>query len=228
MLFFLKNFIRACWLKDEPIAEQRAKALEEFKASRAITGVKTTKIYKSCNQLSSREGEFGHSQNNPIPVNRVKGSIIYLSRLRCNCANALFFHRLGSMENSKMNIMVDVYETVCTIGNHWDILFLHMYHPRRSKFAPRGYSFARCHPIFSKFPFAYGTNLRTNDFPFKLSDSFLSVNSLGNSFKMRFTANYDKMIEDKSKFIKPQEHQEKLRQIESILTFKAKIKINET
>lgn len=80
-------------------------------------------------------GEFGRSLNNPIPVNGPSGELIYLSRLLTDYGEKVYFHRLGS-KNS-----VDVYELVSQSGDFWDILYVDMYHSRKTTKAPAGYKF---------------------------------------------------------------------------------------
>jgi len=59
------------------------------------------------------------------------------------------FHRLGSQLVAGIPGSVDAYEVVCLNGKHWDGLCLHMYHPRRSRRLPDGYTFAPFHPVIS-------------------------------------------------------------------------------
>jgi hypothetical protein len=89
-----------------------------------------------CDQLAGATGEFGHDPRNSIPVNGPLGAMIYLSNLRTANSQPIMFHRLGSITN------VDIYETVSVDGAKWDILFLHQYHPRKSRRLPSGYQIA--------------------------------------------------------------------------------------
>ena len=90
-------------------------------------------------------GEFGYSETNPIPVNGPIGELAYLSRLEAGPGKRLMFHRLGSLET------LDVYEAVTFDGSHWFILYLDMYHPKRSRLAPEGLHFTSEVPQFSGF-----------------------------------------------------------------------------
>ena len=106
-------------------------------------------------------GEFGRSAENPIPVNGMFGELAYLSLLKTQDTNQrLLFHRLGSVES------IDIYETVSIDGFKWDILFFSLYHPRKSRKAPSGYSIAK----LSNQPLFYGTNRRVEGFPYGLQD----------------------------------------------------------
>lgn len=104
-------------------------------------------------------GDFGHAAENPIPVNGALGELLYLSLLKTNDTNQrLLFHRLGSVES------LDMYETVSIDGREWDILFLSMYHPRKSRKAPKGYRLTD----YRSQPLLYGTNQRVENFPYGL------------------------------------------------------------
>lgn len=107
-------------------------------------------------------GEFGRSGENPIPVNGVFGELVYLSLLQTQDTNKrLLFHRIGSVES------IDIYETVSIDGGNWDILFLSLYHPRKSRKAPNGYLIAK----LNNQPFFYGTNQRVGGFPYGLHEA---------------------------------------------------------
>lgn len=80
-------------------------------------------------------GEFGRDPRNPIPVNGPIGEVLYLSSLVSERGDFLFAHRLGSQNK------IDVFETVTADGENWDLLYLSLYHPRRSRIAPLCYSF---------------------------------------------------------------------------------------
>ncbi len=99
--------------------------------------------------------KLGLSLNNPIPVNGPIGELIYLSSLSRNNKKILF-HRLGSIGK------VDVFEVVSIDGEIWDILYLDMYHPRKSRMAPRNYGLKSSPYIIS------GTNETVENFPHNL------------------------------------------------------------
>ena len=101
-------------------------------------------------------GEFGRTQDNPIPVNGSIGELIYLSNLKTQSEQRILFHRIGSVS------AVDIYETVAIDGSNWDILLFSMYHPRKSRKAPTGYSIVKpgVHPLL------FGTNTRADNFPY--------------------------------------------------------------
>jgi hypothetical protein len=100
-------------------------------------------------------GPFGTSVTNPIPVNGPIGQILYLSSLRLNDERILF-HRLGSVDK------IDVFECVDIRCTEWKLLYLDMYHPRKSKIAPEGYSIAEENVLLS------GVTHLVTDFPRRL------------------------------------------------------------
>jgi hypothetical protein len=88
----------------------------------------------SIDEIPGSFGAFGLTLTNPIPVNGMPGEIVYLSSLRHGGKTKVLFHRIGSLNE------VDIYETVTADGSAWGLLYFHMYHPRKSRKSPRGYS----------------------------------------------------------------------------------------
>lgn len=80
-------------------------------------------------EIPGSSGEFGRDPRNPVPVNGPIGQALYPS-LTMNPGQFVFAHRLGSLGK------VDVFETVTSDGSHWDLLYLSLYHPRKSRKAP--------------------------------------------------------------------------------------------
>ena len=118
------------------------------------------------------------------------------------------YHRLGTTSNDKIKGDIDIYETVCVEGKHWDILCFHFYHPMRSTWCPSGYKFSDYHPIFSQYPIGYGTNRYDKNFPFGLGQ-FISLH-LGEGLGQTLANKFEKIIKDKNKFIRPGYHAEKV------------------
>lgn len=166
----------------------------------------------NCDILPDASGKFGKEITNPIPVNGPVGEIKYLNRLRYQDGVGFMYHRLGAKDE------IDIYEIVSLDGKVWDILYFDMYHPRRSTKTPAGYSFSKFHPIFSRFPFGFGTNSYDSNFPYglgKFIEKEVNLDMDGNgTFKRKMLENYEKFIEDKNKFIRPEEHIKKLSLVE--------------
>ena len=76
-------------------------------------------------------------RDQPIPVNGPIGQLAYLSRLETQSGQRILFHRLGAIGT------VDVFEAVSFNGSRWFILFVDLYHPRRSRLTPDGFRFTK-------------------------------------------------------------------------------------
>lgn len=108
-------------------------------------------------------GPFGFVETNPVPVNGPIGEVSYLSRLEAGPGRRLLFHRLGSIEMTDFfnaDTYVDVFEAVTFDGGMWCILYLDMYHSKRSRLAPEGLRFTQDFAQFS------GYTHFCNDFPY--------------------------------------------------------------
>lgn len=97
---------------------------------------------------------YGLSLDNPICVNGPMGQQTYLSRLRTSDGFGFLFQRLGS------NGVIDIYEMVSFDGKHHIQLFLDMYHPNRSRYAPQGFWLVEEPSAFTGFTSA------SENFPF--------------------------------------------------------------
>ncbi len=174
---------------------------------------------QDCDEVADSYGEFGKVPNNPIPVNGPIGSIKYLSRLRTKDESSkLIFHRLGSINVINLNNPIDVYEVVSTDAKNWDILYIDMYHPRRSKKIPDGYIFSVYHEFYSRMPFGFGYNKLDGRFPFNIG-KFIDSNFIIDQFmsRERLVMHYNKIIEEKEKFLRPESHKVKVRSVLNLL-----------
>ncbi len=117
----------------------------------------------ACDKIPGAKGEFGRDLDNPIPVNGPLGELIYLSNLLNETSRQpILFHRLGSAGR------IDIFETVTTDGERWDILFFDLYHPTKSRLTPSGYLSANSDPNI-RLP--CGTNEYLPRFPSELPSS---------------------------------------------------------
>ena len=115
----------------------------------------------SCDVLPGGRGEFGRHPDNPIPVNGPIGEVLYLSHLRTRGSVPLLFHRLGSVEGQFGN--VDAYEVLpMEKGAQSERLLFSMYHPRKSRNAPKGYIIDNSRDPGNEI---YGVNWLVEDFP---------------------------------------------------------------
>lgn len=124
-----------------------------------------------CDSVPKAEGPFGKCITNPIPANGPLGQVLYLSALRINRSPVLF-HRLGSFSE------IDIFEIASIDGVVWDILFMSLYFPRRSRKAPQGYSLDESAITSAQF---FGTTTRVEPFPHDLYDAIrtFSINWIG-------------------------------------------------
>ena len=202
--FFNKKF------KDETLAEQRAD-VEKYPDAKIKTSILSG---EDCDQVKHATGEFGRTPTNPIPVNGLPGEIKYLNRLRGK-GGGLIFHRLGSFPQEGFPEALDVYETVSVDGSNWDVLYLDMYHPRRSTLLPSGYSASEFHEIYSRSAgFSYGVNKFDKDFPFGVPDLIETMFvDFGKSIAKRLRVE----VSDRNKFIRPKEQEQRLSVANKIL-----------
>lgn len=176
---------------------------------------------ESCDVISDSYGEFGREATNPIPVNGPKGEILYLNNLRTLENEPLIFHRISYQEVAGLDEAVDIFEVTNVKGTKWDILFLHMYHPRNSNVAPKQLMLSKDNSIFSNLPVGLGITSWSPNFPFGLIKSIDSF--YGKIAPVSKTL--EKLIVGKS-FIRPISHLSKLLNLNSANQFFEKIVID--
>lgn len=170
-----------------------------------------------CDQLPNSRGEFGKFHRNPILTNGINGTLIYLSKLMVDSTKAnLFFHKLGSIPNVITQVgSIDIYETLDENGNIWDILFIDMYHPRRSNIAPKGYSFIeKTDPYETDRNNAFGSYHYCAKFPNGLPTLLISDNNPRYAVVEKML---EQLIRDRKSLIRPEEHQNKVDSILAML-----------
>jgi hypothetical protein len=160
-----------------------------------------------CDEVSGARGEFGRSFQNPIPVNGPIGEILYLSNLRTNDRTPIMFHRIGSKNGA------DAFETVSLDGKVWDILFLHLYHPRKSRRAPTGYGIAQ-----ERQDLFLGTSEFVDGFPRHIQDAARDAFQQWVGIPMR-TPELRRALEQVV-FRRPKQHQDRLTATLSMLDVK--------
>lgn len=157
----------------------------------------------SCDRIPNAFGEFGRTPTNPIPVNGPVGELIYLSGLETSDGVAIAFHRLGALDE------VDVFEVVSEDGRYWDVLYLSLYFPRKSKHAPSGYRIttdeARRRALFR------GTTLRVDGFPKGIYSAAMECTK--RMIGMPLGDSRLKAIEARNDLIRPRKHVEALSQL---------------
>ena len=149
-------------------------------------------------ELPDGVGVFGRSKENPIPVNGPIGELVYLSNLTTQDGQRLLYHRLGSVDD------IDIYETVSIDGSRWDILFFSMYHLRKSRKAPSGYSIANV----GEQPLLYGTNRWVDNFPYGLQEAIR--NTTVEMFGIPMRPPQVRQAEENVKFQRPHEQEDRV------------------
>ena len=157
-----------------------------------------------CDRIPNAFGEFGRTPTNPIPVNGPVGELIYLSRLETSDGVAIVFHRLGARDG------VDVFEVASEDGIDWDVLYLSLYFPRKSKHVPSGYRImadeARQRALIR------GTTSRVDGFPKGIY--FAAMECTKRVIGMPLGDPQLKGIEARNDLIRPRKHVEVLSQLE--------------
>lgn len=118
-----------------------------------------------CDEVPGASGPLG-SLTNPIPVNGAVGELKYLVKLRGSTGEAVMFHRLGSVGSPVTENPVDLFEVVCLDATQWNRLYFDCYHPRRSNFAPPGYTLMPySKDLKMDLPFGFGITGIVENFP---------------------------------------------------------------
>lgn len=150
-------------------------------------------------------GPFGFTDTNPIPVNGPIGQLAYLSRLETQSGQRILFHRLGAIGT------VDVFEAVTFNGSEWFILFVDLYHPRRSRLTPDGFRFTKDVAQFSGF------HKFCEDFPYDFVEKKSSMRESGLSIAYIAISKVSEKLQNRV-FIRPLAHKAKLELVKSRLS----------
>tara|TARA_R110001592_G_scaffold280946_3_gene548362 strand:+ start:25233 stop:25877 length:645 start_codon:yes stop_codon:yes gene_type:complete len=150
-------------------------------------------------------GPFGFSETNPIPVNGPIGQLAYLSKLETAKGERILFHRIGAVNT------IDVFEAVTFSGSEWFILFVDLYHPRRSRMTPEGFRFTQEVGQFSGF------HKFCTDFPYDFVEMKQSESESGLSMAYIAISKVMQPIQNRA-YQRPLAHKAKLDLVKSRLT----------
>ena len=150
-------------------------------------------------------GPFGFAETNPIPVNGPIGQLAYLSKLETDKGERILFHRIGAVDN------IDVFEAVSFSGSEWFILFVDLYHPRRSRLTPDGFRFTEEIGQFSGF------HKFCTDFPYDFVEMKQSESESGLSMAYIAISKVMEPIQNRA-YQRPLAHKAKLDLVKSRLT----------
>ena len=150
-------------------------------------------------------GPFGFSETNPIPANGPIGQLAYLSKLETAKGERILFHRIGAVNT------IDVFEAVTFSGSEWFILFVDLYHPRRSRLTPEGFRFTQEVGQFSGF------HKFCTDFPYDFVEMKQSESESGLSMAYIAISKVMEPIQNRA-YQRPLAHKAKLDLVKSRLT----------
>jgi len=191
----------------EPVAKQR----EEIQACNYPDEFKRLLLEGAdCDELPGATADFGHNASNPIPVNGLIGTYKYFTKLATAAGSRLYFHRICAGVSSVALHPVDVYETVSMDDMVWDIIFVDMYHPRRSNKAPRGYQLIPYDKKLGDLHYCYGISKQVARFPHDLPQAIGQEMGIA-AFERRARERIASLP-----FHRPSEHVSKLRELSFI------------
>ena len=141
-------------------------------------------------------GPFGFSETNPIPVNGPIGQLAYLSKLETAKGERILFHRIGAVNT------IDVFEAVTFSGSEWFILFVDLYHPRRSRLTPEGFRFTQevgqfsgFHKFCTHFPYDF-VEMKQSESESGLSMAYIAISKVMEPIQNRA---YQRLLAHKAK-----------------------------
>ena len=113
----------------------------ELKAQKDLYDVMSEMNKSGCtsDEIPEGVGEFGLEPTNPIPVNTVQGSILYLGGLRAPDGARVNNERLGSLQVQNIQKPIDEYLITHENGNELAVIYISPYQAKNSKKAPKGF-----------------------------------------------------------------------------------------
>ena len=111
-----------------------------FKAQKELHDVMSAMNEGGCttDEMPNGIGEFGLEPTNPIPVNTVQGSILYLGGLRAPDGTRVNNKRLGPLKVENIQKVIDAYLITHQNGDELAIIYISPYQAKNSKKAPKG------------------------------------------------------------------------------------------
>ena len=92
----------------------------------------------STDEMPNGIGEFGLEATNPIPVNTIHGSKIYLDGLRAPDGTKVISQRQGSLSVDNIEKLIDMYYITHENGDDIATIYISSYQAKNSKKAPKG------------------------------------------------------------------------------------------
>jgi len=119
---FKKKKPKSVWDETMDIPELKAQK-ELFDAMSAMN----SKDGCTTDEMPEGVGEFGLEPTNPIPVNTVQGSILYLGGLRAPDGTRVNNERLGSLKVSNIQKPIDKYLITHENGSELAVIYISPY-----------------------------------------------------------------------------------------------------
>lgn len=131
---FKKKKPKSLWneMMDIPELNAQKKLFDVMSAVNSQEGCTT-------DEMPNGIGEFGLEPTNPIPVNTVQGSIVYLGGLRASDGTGVNNKRLGSLQVDNIQKPIDKYQIMHENGNELATIYISPYQAINSKKAPKGF-----------------------------------------------------------------------------------------
>lgn len=136
---------------------------------------------------------YGKSIDNPVLLNSIPASIIYLNNLVTDKGYHIYYHRIGSRSGNDRQI-IDHYEVMST-DCQYDNIFINIYNERSTWLPPKGY-------LFNSLPDMMCTQLMKRENLEELDeediidfdDSFVFTDSLPDSINFDSMSEFNKLL----------------------------------
>ena len=130
---FRRKKTQSVWdaLMDIPELKAQKELYDIMSAQNAISGC-------TSDEMPNGVGEFGLEATNPIPVNTISGSILYLGGLRTPDGSKISYERLGSLEVGNIDKPIDKYLITDENDDKLTIIYISPYQAINSKKSPKG------------------------------------------------------------------------------------------
>lgn len=104
-------------------------------------GFNTENVGSNEDEIPTGHGEFGHCSTNPIPVNGIMTSEVYLEKLRTMDDKKIKWERKGSIKPTIKGVigMIDIYDIFDDDNNYLGKLYISPYNQKLSEKAPQGF-----------------------------------------------------------------------------------------
>ncbi len=115
--------------------------IPELKAQKVLYDVMSKLNAGGCttDEMPNGIGEFGLEPTNPIPVNTVQGSILYLGGLRASDGTRVNNERTGCLKVENIEKPIDEYYITHENGEKLAFIYISPYQAINSKKAPKGF-----------------------------------------------------------------------------------------